>query len=226
MHIFAKENHALVELTVSDRALLPRPPPRVPLSSAGVLGSLAGPLDGIPYAAKDNFCTLGVQTTASSAALAGFVPPYDSTPTARLRQAGSPLMGKTNMDEFGMGSGTLFSDHGRTLNPWSPGLYLCVCLCVRAGLVLRESQPQRSGVVYLNIAVLSCCVLYIAVSPSCREPPHTYSLLSCSVARVDTALGGMRSCIPIGRCAAQGARKQGTITRKRKEKDCLSEVAI
>lgn len=84
-------------------------------------GTLTGPLDGIPYAAKDNFCTLGVQTTASSAALAGFTPPYDSTPTGRLRQAGSILMGKTNMDEFGMGSGTLFSEYGRTLNPWSPG---------------------------------------------------------------------------------------------------------
>ncbi|CAN0361886.1 unnamed protein product, partial [Ectocarpus fasciculatus] len=83
-------------------------------------GTLTGPLDGIPYAAKDNFCTLGVQTTASSAALAGFTPPYDSTPTGRLRQAGSILMGKTNMDEFGMGSGTLFSEYGRTLNPWSP----------------------------------------------------------------------------------------------------------
>ncbi|CAM9362906.1 unnamed protein product [Ascophyllum nodosum] len=84
-------------------------------------GKLLGPLDGIAYAAKDNFCTLGVPTTASSAALAGFTPPYDSTPTRRLRQAGSPLLGKTNMDEFGMGSGNLFSCHGRTLNPWSPG---------------------------------------------------------------------------------------------------------
>lgn len=84
-------------------------------------GKLLGPLDGIPYAAKDNFCTLGVPTTASSAALAEFTPPYDSTPTGRLRLAGSPLLGKTNMDEFGMGSGTLFSEHGQTLNPWSPG---------------------------------------------------------------------------------------------------------
>lgn len=115
------------------------PTPAVPLASAAALGSLAGPLDGVPYAAKDNFCTLGVQTTASSAALAGFAPPYDSTPTGRLRQAGSPLVGKTNMDEFGMGSGTLFSNHGRTLNPWSPGMYvprkfvlrsMCVRTCV------------------------------------------------------------------------------------------------
>ena len=92
-------------------------------------GTLAGPLDGIPYAAKDNFCTLGVRTTASSAALAGFTPPYDSTPTGRLRRAGSPLIGKTNMDEFGMGSGTLFSDHGRTLNPWSPRTYVVDAMC-------------------------------------------------------------------------------------------------
>lgn len=86
-----------------------------------VTGRLLGPLDGIPYAAKDNFCTLGVPTTAASAILAGFVPPYDSTPTRRLKRAGAPLLGKTNMDEFGMGSGTLFSVHGHTLNPWSIG---------------------------------------------------------------------------------------------------------
>lgn len=86
-----------------------------------VAGRLLGPLDGIPYAAKDNFCTLGVPTTASSPSLASFIPPYDSTATRRLREAGSPLLGKTNMDEFGMGSGNLFSCHGRTLNPWSPG---------------------------------------------------------------------------------------------------------
>ncbi|CAM9205011.1 unnamed protein product [Laminaria digitata] len=84
-------------------------------------GTLLGPLDGIPYAAKDNFCTLGVPTTASSETLAEFAPPYDATPVQRLRQSGSPLLGKTNMDEFGMGSGTLFSSHGPTLNPWSPG---------------------------------------------------------------------------------------------------------
>eukprot|EP00904_Undaria_pinnatifida_P006887 jgi/Undpi1/3328/HiC_scaffold_15.g06701.m1 len=83
-------------------------------------GTLLGPLDGIPYAAKDNFCTLGVPTTASSDALAGSTPPYDATPVERLRQSGAPLLGKTNMDEFGMGSGTLFSSHGPTLNPWSP----------------------------------------------------------------------------------------------------------
>ncbi|CAM9582569.1 unnamed protein product, partial [Choristocarpus tenellus] len=86
-------------------------------------GKLLGPLDGIPYAAKDNFCTEGVLTTAGSAVLAGFTPPtgYESTATERLGVAGCPLLGKTNMDEFGMGSGTIFSDHGPSFNPWSPG---------------------------------------------------------------------------------------------------------
>ena len=101
----------------------PNPPPLSAHATRAPPGTLLGPLDGIPYAAKDNFCTLGVPTTASSDALVGFTPPYDATPVERLRQSGAPLLGKTNMDEFGMGSGTLFSSHGPTLNPWSPGKY-------------------------------------------------------------------------------------------------------
>lgn len=108
------------------RTLHKQSPPLPPFSArAPPPGMLLGPLDGIPYAAKDNFCTLGVPTTASSDTLAEFTPPYDSTPVQRLRQSGSPMLGKTNMDEFGMGSGTLFSSHGPTLNPWSPGEQTC-----------------------------------------------------------------------------------------------------
>lgn len=125
-----------------------------------IIGGLVGLLDGIPYAAKDNFCTLGVQTTASSAALAGFTPPYDSTPTGRLRQAGSPLIGKTNMDEFGMGSGTLFSEYGRTLNPWSPGTCQITSYCLAYPrtlvfllmcLLVTPYQPPSSWRIQLGI---------------------------------------------------------------------------
>lgn len=78
------------------------------------------PLQGIPIAVKDNFCTAGVRTTASSRMLADFVPPYSATAVARLEAAGAVVLGKTNMDEFGMGSATLFSHFGETLSPWSP----------------------------------------------------------------------------------------------------------
>lgn len=77
-------------------------------------------LRGVPVAVKDNFCTEGTRTTASSRMLAEFVPPYDATPVARLKQAGAVVVGKTNIDEFGMGSATIFTHFGPSVNPWSP----------------------------------------------------------------------------------------------------------
>ncbi len=78
----------------------------------------AGRLDGIPLAIKDLFCTQGVRTTACSHILDGFVPPYESTVTANLRRAGSVMLGKTNMDEFAMGSSNETSFYGPVNNPW------------------------------------------------------------------------------------------------------------
>ena len=77
-----------------------------------------GPLHGIPLALKDNMVTRGVETTAGSRILAGYVPPYDATAVARLRGAGAVLVGKTNLDEFAMGSSTENSAYGPTRNPW------------------------------------------------------------------------------------------------------------
>ncbi len=80
----------------------------------------AGPLAGIPLGIKDLFCTAGVRTTAASRILAPFVPPYESTVTAQLLRDGAVFLGKTNLDEFAMGSSNMSSAFGPVTNPWSP----------------------------------------------------------------------------------------------------------
>ena len=87
-------------------------------SDARLAKGEAGALEGIPLAIKDLFCTKGVLTTASSHILDGFTPPYESTVTEKLWAAGAVMLGKTNMDEFAMGSSTTSSYYGSTANPW------------------------------------------------------------------------------------------------------------
>jgi aspartyl-tRNA(Asn)/glutamyl-tRNA(Gln) amidotransferase subunit A len=82
----------------------------------------AGLLEGIPLAVKDLFCTEGIRTTAGSRILDGFVPPYESTVTRKLWEAGAVCLGKTNLDEFAMGSANVTSAFGPVRNPWTrPG---------------------------------------------------------------------------------------------------------
>ncbi|WP_412740869.1 Asp-tRNA(Asn)/Glu-tRNA(Gln) amidotransferase subunit GatA [Krasilnikovia sp. MM14-A1259] len=84
-------------------------------------GQELGPLAGVPVAVKDIVATRGVPTTAASKILEGWRPPYDATIVERLRAAGTVMLGKTNMDEFAMGSSTEYSAYGPTNNPWDLG---------------------------------------------------------------------------------------------------------
>ncbi len=84
-------------------------------------GEAPSALAGVPIAIKDVLCTNDMPSTAASKVLEGWVPPYDATPVARLRTAGLVPLGKTNMDEFAMGSSTEYSAYGPTRNPWDLG---------------------------------------------------------------------------------------------------------
>src|SRR5579875_521819 len=88
---------------------------------ARAAGTALGPLAGLPVALKDNLSTAGWETTCASRILRGYRPPYDATVVARLRSAGMVFLGKTNLDEFAMGSSTEHSAFGPTRNPWDLG---------------------------------------------------------------------------------------------------------
>ncbi len=87
-------------------------------ADARIAAGEATPLTGIPIAMKDLFCTEGVRTTAGSAILEPFVPPYESTVSGKLKAAGAVMLGKANLDEFAMGSSNITSFYGAVENPW------------------------------------------------------------------------------------------------------------
>ena len=114
----AKEDQKIrAYLTVDEEKVLAR----AREVDAGIrAGKYTGPLAGVPIAVKDNICTKGMKTTCASKILENFVPFYDATAVTRITDAGMVILGKTNMDEFAMGSTTETSAFQVTRNPWDP----------------------------------------------------------------------------------------------------------
>ena len=112
----AKEEQVLSFVTVDEEGALAR---AKEVQAQIDAGELTGPLAGVPVAIKDNMCTEGLLTTCSSKILYNFIPTYTAEAVKKLEEAGAVIIGKTNMDEFAMGSPTETTAYGETKNPWN-----------------------------------------------------------------------------------------------------------
>ena len=119
-HIAAMADHRTLNAFITET-------PEVALAAADAAdkrraaGQVASALDGVPIAMKDLFCTADVRTTAGSHILEPFIPPYESTVSAKLKAGGTVMLGKANLDEFAMGSANITSYYGPVTNPWVAG---------------------------------------------------------------------------------------------------------
>jgi len=115
-HITALEKHKDLNIFITETLDLAKQ--KADESDKKYATGAAGDLEGIPLAIKDAFCTEGIRTTNASKILSNFVPQYESTVTAKLFQEGAVMLGKSNMDEFAMGSANTYSSFGPSINPW------------------------------------------------------------------------------------------------------------
>ncbi len=114
-------------------------------ADAQIKAGTAGPLTGIPLAQKDIFCTNGVKTTCGSKMLDNFISPYDATVISNFKQAGAVMLGKTNMDEFAMGSSNETSFYGAVKNPWDLGAVPGGSSGGSAAVVAARLAPASTG---------------------------------------------------------------------------------
>jgi aspartyl-tRNA(Asn)/glutamyl-tRNA(Gln) amidotransferase subunit A len=161
-------------------------------------GEDPGPLAGVPVGLKDLLVTRGLETTAGSKILAGWVPPYDGTCVARLRAAGAVVLGKLSMDEFAMGSSNETSAFGPVRNPWDPG---------------RVPGGSSGGSAAAVAAGLACATLGTDTGGSIRQPASFTGVSGCKptygrVSRygVIAFASSLDQVGPFGRSAADCAR--------------------
>ena len=134
-------------------------------SDRRIAAGAARPLEGLPLAIKDLFCTKGILTTAGSRILHNFVPPYESTVSGNLWRAGAVLLGKTNLDEFAMGSSNVTSWFGPVVNPWTepgaaqPRVFQGSSRRSSASSMANEAMPMNAITTrptYMSSTVSSC----------------------------------------------------------------------